>query len=406
MIELKLNPMQRLMRCWRELHPYNAIEVAELEGAADAEALSRAARSFLESRGMSRIEVTGRRYTLSAGEADVPVEIVTGSLDETATREMNRPFADGPAFPLRLFVLPTGGGGHHVGFVVDHFALDGRSLGNVAAQVLRRAHGEPDPPGGFTPDAPSYRRAFGLAPALRAPRAIGRLLELRTAWSPPLADARDLAVSVESVDLPGDVLERLRARSAAQGTTIGTLLIEALAAALDAPTRDARTGRRQDLSIGVIVNLAPHSVVPAEDRLGVFLGHDTALLRDRHLTLPRRGALASLPETWLGGALWPFVVARERPRFHARQLVVSAGLSNLVLADAALGPLAGRVRGWRSFSPTGPITPLVLRVTTMLGRLSASLTWRRQGYRVDQREAIRQRFEARLPSPERGHARD
>lgn len=396
MIEPKLNPMQRLMRCWRELHPYNAIEVAELDGAPDTEALARAARSFLESRGMSRIELEGGRYTLSAGEADVPVETLTGSLDDAATREMNRPFADGPAFPLRLFVLPSGGGGHQVGFVVDHFALDGRSLGNVAAQVLRRAFGELDPPGGFTPEAPSYRRAFGLAPALLAPRAIGRLLELRTAWTPPLADPRDLAVSVESLDLPADALERLRARSAAHGTTIGTVLIEALADALDAPTRDARTGQRRDLSIGVIANLAPLSRVPAEDRLGVFLGHDTALSRNGHLELPRRGALASLPEIWLAGALWPLVVARERPRFHGRQLVVSAGLSNLVLPDAALGPLAGRVRGWRSFSPTGPITSLVLRVTTICGRLSASLTWRRQGYRPEERKAIRDGLLSRL----------
>lgn len=399
MIELTLNPMQRLMRCWRELHPYNAIEVAELDGAPDAPTLARAARSFLESRGMSRIEVENRRYTLSAGEVDVPVDTRTGSLDEAATREMNRPFADGPAFPLRLFVLPSVGGGHHVGFVVDHFALDGRSLGHLAAQVLRRAYGEPDPPGGFIPDAPSYRRAFGLAPALRTPRAIGRLLELRTAWSPPLAEPWDLAVSVESVHLPGDALEHLRARSVAHGTTIGMVLIEALADALDAPTRDARSGRRRDLSIGVIASLASFSRFPAEDRLGVFLGHDTALLRDGHLELPRRGALASLPEIWLGGALWPFVVARERPRFHARQLVVSAGLSNLVLPDVELGPLAGRVRGWRSFSPAGPITSLVLRVTTILGRLSASLTWRRQGYRPEEREAIREGLLTRLAEP-------
>src|SRR5262245_1227495 len=105
----RLNSFQKTMLQWNDLHPYNAIHVADVSGALDPERLNKSICSLLESQGLTRLELNRQRgqYCFHGGRADPDIRILKNGgsaeaiLASEIERQLNLPFA--PVGPFEPF---------------------------------------------------------------------------------------------------------------------------------------------------------------------------------------------------------------------------------------------------------------------------------------------------------------
>ena len=217
------NAFQQLMYYWAGVHPYNGIAIVRVEGPADLVRLRDALARVHERLGISRLVSHPRSYELKGSAADVPVDRICASgrdddeaLAERATLELNRPFEDGPALPVRLFVLPRGGY-HYVGRTYQHWIGDASSMNALLCRVLSEYLGvnPPNALGADDPECPPFRRVFltaagPLAWCGHAGRLVRQWIEFRRCHRPRSGNPDDLTSQARLLALPDDVLPRLR----------------------------------------------------------------------------------------------------------------------------------------------------------------------------------------------------
>jgi hypothetical protein len=408
-----LNPLQRLMRRFDALHPYNGIHAVELRGAPDAAALSRAASDVLGELGIARVSFSHgwRRCELEGGRVEVEVRVAEapegpaapGALASLAAEELARPFADGPALPLRLLVLRTGDT-HHVGVTFAHWIAGGTSGGDLLERIVSRALGLPDPRSVPVP-APGRRPELGaVAWALAAARWARTLLAMRRCHQPGFGDRSDFATRVEILESSPDLLPRLRAAAARRAVSVNDLLCASLAEAAAFVTPGRLAERRRNLAFASIVDLREVTEAVA-GRAGPHFGllafvFDASHLEDFELlvveTHTRKRAARARGEDRAArllfsaaDALWPFQRARQQAHDLASRFVTAGLFSAWHAREGSwAGTLGERVESYHRFPPTGPLAPLVLAPSTAAGRFSLTLSARAWGYTPRQVEEI------------------
>lgn len=407
-----LNAFQRLARDWEKVYPYNAAQALRLRGAADPPAAARAWAQALEATGLGRVAIdveAGRRFRYEAlnGElARYPVQVLPAGTDlaQHMTEELNRPFDDPEEPPFRPFLLPAGPGqggpaSYTLGVVYRHWVADSTAVRLLLREWFVRLH---DPAAARDRQLAHPRRGywalFGPGRS-RWPAAATAFNLLRRHWLYRRArkvktfGPRDYPMRVLLRRAPDGSADRLRTAAKSRGVKVNDLFLAALAQACDkfVPTQERR--KRRHLAVATIVDLRPHAGEDLSDTFGLFLGFTEVLcapgdLRDfdrltqtvaaqneRHR---RRGMPQSSLE-WLGAALaarWVVPVDGVY-HFYRKETPLVGGVSNVNLngtwaADYAPGPLIEYVR----VSPTGPMVPLVLAVTTLGDSLHLSLTYR------------------------------
>ena len=392
-----LGPLQRLMLGWAEFHPYNAVDVADVEGPLDVARLA---------------EVGDAPLSI---EAEAPGEPPLAALERVAVRELNAPFPPAPAGPFRLFVLPSGGM-HRVGLVWDHWAADGFSSARRLGALLAGSAGAPSFP---SPDL--TRRQEGpaaLGTVGGAARILGRvagsvadLIRMRRVLSPSCGARDDLRVEARILPLPPGTIAGLLAAARRRGVTLHDLLLASLARSIGEATPGRVDRRRSQVALGSVIDTRkyrpdgerssfaldhfPVFVSPGEDREFESLVRRIAG-QTRRRKAPGRTGQGEL-EALAANALRPLLRQGSETAFLRRNYVLSAGISNQRLPDGCLRSMGElQVSGFRRFVPAGPVCPLAFGLVTGAAPASLTVTWRRTGYPPEERAAILAGFLERL----------
>jgi hypothetical protein len=420
----RLNLFQRTMLRWKAMHPYNAVHVVRIGAPLDEPRLRSAIAAQLEGWGLTGLEVRDGRYRYGGGAAQVRLDILSErTVAEALERELNAPFAAGPAMqPFRFFAIPADDG-FQLGLAYDHFVAGGDSIVVLLAGIAQRYL----PPAG-APAArstlpelypPTYRRLFLRHPLLflRALAALpGLIRDARHTVRPHYTDLHDGYNAFAHFRIGARELRALLDTGRSWGVTLNDLVLAMLlqAVAPFAPDR-GRAKRRRRLAVAAIVNARRDFGFDPERVFGQFLAsmrvshrvpEDVplrALAEDVHrATATVKGGrlyLRTLPALAIGALVWPFLSRDRRERFYPKSYPVWAGVTTLNVnalwpGGAGRSPTADYLRG----VPTGPLSPLVLAVTTTADVMNVGVSFRRTAFSRAAVEAVTLRLRGSIES--------
>lgn len=402
----RLNVFQRAMLQWNDLHPYHAVHVLRFRGVPNLEQLREAIANRLAIRGLSDLSLDRQAGTFRYGDAPSPVEVsmVTAgrdpleSLHAKIEQQLNLRFEiDGRFAPFRFFVLREDDS-FLLGATYFHPIADAESVAILLRELVTDyVTGQPSTtPPRWVRHPPRHDRLRSLGS-----KVIGRkLLELpsairtmRHSYRPPLRDAADLSNRFRLMRVPPEALNGLTRTARAWGITLHDLLLAVLLKALAplAPERFRET-RRNNISLGTIVNLRRDYGIDCERTFGLFLGSFVVthslpegialkqLAADLHRQTSniKRGKLylaTSLELRLATRVITLYSTPRRRTFYHKHHplwgSITNMNMNKLWPEDAASRPMDY----FRAVS-TGPATPLVLSVTTLGEHMTIGLTYR------------------------------
>lgn len=422
----RLNLFQATMLDWRDVHPYNAVHAVRVERALDIAAATDAIAAELTRAGLTGLELDRKRcrYAWRGGAPSVSLETIDAgqdwqrTLEATFERQLNASFAaDGAMNPFRFFVMPVDDR-FFLGLAYDHFVAGGDSiivlLNAIVDRYTGRAHD--DPPLRLYPR--THARLFVREP-WRFLRGITRFPALakscRRTIRPRYRDAGDAHNAFTLLELDGATYGALRNAAKAWGVTLNDAVLALLLLAQDAilPDRDMRK-RRRELAVASIINLrAAHGEDP-RGTFGQFLSsfrvsHPVPegialreLAGDVHRATTRikreKLYLVTLFAMAVHRGLGRFGTPQERMQSYAKSYPVGAGVSSLnVDASWRRGanlPAPLYIRG----VPTGPLSPIVVAVTTAGERMHLGVSYRTAAFTADQISGIGRHILERIHS--------
>jgi len=418
----KLNAFQRAMLTWDGLHPYNAIHVVRVACPLDRQRLERIVNAQLEQAGLTGFNVApaSGRFRYAGGPARIRVEVVAAGADprqavcDEITRQLNTPFPrPGPVTPFRFFAVPDGEG-FALGLVYWHLISGADSIVALLARVVNLYRG--GPPGAPLPVRlvprnvryPARLRARdALSWAGSFPRTVANLKASARAKH---ADPDDRRVAFVHGNVEREPFGRLKAAAKAWGVTLNDAFLAMLMKAVCPLASRRIRGRRRRVSVSSVVNTRKDLRWDASDTFGLFLGSFLisrplpeavgleALARDIHAETQRikkhRVYLKTSVEFRIGSALLSFHPHRRRGRLYHKAYPLWGGISNVNL-DAVWSAWGdeGTPDYIRAVS-TGPMTPLVLSITTAGAALGVGASYRTTVFSRPDVEAIVSRFGA------------
>lgn len=396
-----LNVFQRLVRTWEAVHPYNAAQVVTLKSAVAPHDTQRAWYQVLEAMGLGRICVDSRhlKYEPLNGEASrYPLRVLAADVDLSAylSTELNRPFDDPDEPPFRPFLIADPNRSTF-GVIYRHWVADSVSIRGI----LQRWHDAMAnrPPCEVMPGmvASGYWKLFGRGRGdLRIDRTVLTLfrshMRFRQVLKVQSGRTEDYAVRVILGSTSVACAQRLRAYARRQDTTVGNVLLAALAEAAARHILFQRRPNRRNIAVGNIVDLRPHAHRDFSDGFGLLLGFTHTVCRPtdfsdwtrllRAVTLQNRASrpvVAQDSGAWMLAALTTqrLVPPERLYRFYRKELPLAAGLSNVNVGahwPAEDHPLPADE--YLRVSPTGPMAPAVLSATTLGQHMKLALTYR------------------------------
>ena len=431
---------------WRAVHPYNAIHAVRITRMFDVAALKNAIERELVESGLTGLELdcNRKRYAWRGGPAHVDVETIDAgsdwqaSLSQAFERQLNAPFArDGPIDPFRFFAMPLDDA-FFLGLAYDHFIAGGDSIIVLLNAIVRRYAGEPVAATRLRVHPPTHLRLFVREP-LRFVRGLARAPGLVASCR------RTVRPRYRALDngYNGFVLFRLGSpryrslRDAAHGwgVTLNDALMALLLLAQDALLGARDPGkRRHELAVASIINLrAAHGDDP-HATFGQYLSsfrvsHPVPggitlyeLARDVHAATARikrdKLYLTTLFAMAVDRAIGRFQTREQRIGVYAKNYPVGAGVSSMNVdalwntGDPGSGNRDQQKSGQRDLRigedsgqttptyirgvPTGPLSPLVLAVTTCAGELWGGISYRTSAFGADDIARIRDHVIARI----------
>jgi NRPS condensation-like uncharacterized protein len=230
---------------------------------------------------------------------------------------------------------------------------------------------------------------------------------MRTAIRPHGTGGDDFGNGVELFMLGGAELELLIAAGRRLDVTVNDLFLALLMWSLAPMCEAARKPGRDRISLGCIVNARRDLGLDGNGSFGLVLGGfsvtcglaDTgdfsALARSIAAQTRRfkRGGLhlANAMEMGLVLRLMSLFSTKQRLRFYPKNYPLWGGLTNMNLklppADTAMQPL-----DYLRTVSTGPVTPLVLSITTFGKGVNVSMSYRTSVFSKPQISDVRARF--------------
>ncbi len=416
----RLNLFQAAMVRWREMHPYNAVHVVTLPQPLDLPRLEASIRRQLEGLGLTGLMLDSRRlrYEWTGGAAAAPLAVLSGGADPQACvraemeRQLNLAFpAGGRIEPFRFFAVEAAPA-FHLGLAYDHFIAGGDSIARLL-QRLVEDYCAITPAGAALPRPdlypPGYRRlfarqAFPLARGLASWRRL--IASCRRSVRPPYPKDGDGYNGVVFARLEPVDSAILAGTARSWGTTQNDLFLAIMLKTLSPLVAERRQAkRRHDLAVGSIVNVRRDFGARAADGFVPLLGsfriahpvpQDISLrelarfvCRETSGIKRRKLYLQTLLAIGLSGLQWRFLSSEERQRFHAKNYAVWAGITPLQLN--ALWPEAKTYPfrlGYVRAVSTGPLSPIVVALTTLGGVVEVALSFRRAAFDRHRAEAL------------------
>ena len=420
---------------WNKLHPYNAVHVVRVPAALDLPRLREAIQATLAGLGLTNLSVDHEGGDFHYGGGLVVSEITLiedgspagSSLAAEIERQLNTPFPRSEIFePFRFFVVPEQSS-FSLGLSYFHPVADAEAIVWLLKRLVEayRAgaaavpeRGCPQPQHIPTTGAREWTnvsRACEAAAAgdsrgplwirlrraaiLRSPGTVlGQIAALpafirmlRTSIRPRYRDVDDLRNGFTSFTLEPAALDWLRTAGKSWGVTLNDLFLALLLHSL-APLAGSRCqARRRRMAAGCIVNVRKDLGV-SPGTFGLFLGsfmvaHEVpegiglkelvaaiALLTAR--IKARRLYLATPVQLAFAGFVLRFFSTRGKRSFYQKHCPLWGGITNMNLntlweEQAQDGPL-----DYLRAVSTGPVTPLVLSITTSGERVNVGLSYR------------------------------
>lgn len=402
----KLNSFQKTMLQWNHLHAYNAVHVVRMAGKLDQPRLTSFINDFLMQRGLTHLTLDLQRKTFDygGGHGDLVVPVVGGGSQPQADlaaemeRQLNTAFDLSGAFtPFRFFVVPETDA-FLLGLVYFHAVADAAAIVLLLKELVAAyASG-----GGRGPTEPLtlYPRRYDNL-LRHQPRVIGRRLlalpdqarKLRSSMRRPASDPKNMQNGLRLFTVGQEVLRGLVVTAKAWQVTVNDLLLAVLMRSLAPLAGDRATaGRRKNISLGCIVNIRKDLEVDSPRTFGLFLGSFMVThavpdgiglqqlageLRDQTRAIKRHRLYLGTP--WeLAFARWllSFFSPDQRKKFYQKNYPLWGGITNMNLNSlwpaAETAPQADYFRA----VGTGPVTPLVLSVSTVGHHANIGLTYR------------------------------
>lgn len=412
----RFNPFQRTMLLWDEMHVYNAIHAARFNTSFDAVRLKSALARVLEERGLTGfcMDDSRTRFSFEGGVANVDLTIRSvrnpgeDTLRDEIERQINLRFKPtGFSTPFRFFTVQEGAG-FWLGIVYFHAVADAESVVRLAAEIASAYSGAPaGTAGGKWPVSHRAESRWRLGRFFRKILALPVQFRAMRRAIRPGSTGDGFENGTELFALDSSDLAALIAASKRIGVTVNDLLLALLMRSL-APLAGLRSRpRRNWISLGCIVNARRDLGMPEGDNFGLELGtftvsaeiDATGNLRDLARAIAaqarrfKRGGLhlACDWEMRLVLRLMSFFSTNQRRRFYSKNYPLWGGLTNMNLKSLPVHPMANPLDYIRVVS-TGPVTPLVLSVTTFACRVNCSLSYRTSVFSKAEMGAVRDGF--------------
>jgi hypothetical protein len=398
--------MQKSMLQWNEVHPYSAVHVVQIQGALDEARLQACINTTLARRGLTWLRLDCEHFTFQyeSGVANSQLRTIAGdegplrALVAEIERQLNLPFAHTQRFnPFRFLVAPANDS-FFLGVVYFHAAADAESVvwflrDMVTCYLERDAPGLMDAFELYADSRAHLLRNHSTAVARKFLSLPGQVRNLRHSHRAPCRDMNDMRNAFSYFSLGAEELSSLMAAAKSWSVTANDLLMALLMKSLSPLAAGrAQARKRRKMSLGCIVNLRKDLGIDSGRTFGVFLGsffvtHEVQegislqeLATDlASQTAPiKRHKLYLVAPLELGFArfMLKFFSPDRRKKFYAKHYPLWAGITNMNLNSVWNGTDPnGPLDYFRGVS-TGPVTPLVLSVTTVADHVNLGLSYR------------------------------
>ncbi len=400
----RLNVFQASMLRWRELHPYCASHVVTIAAPLEEARLGRAIGGVLEECGLTGfvLDEGRRRFDFEGGPPSVDLRIVDGgdAPFDVAAREIeatiNAPFPRTGRFdPFRFFAVRAPGE-FLLGLTYDHFIAGGDSIAVLLTDIADRFTAVQPAPLPLLDRFPAtYSRLFAARAGYlwRGMLALpGLLAGWRTAIRPRLADPEQGHNGFAHFPVNPERAARVKAASKRWGITGNDIMLAlVLRAVAPIAAQRSHTGLRTGLALASIVNLRADFERPAAEVFGQFLSSFRVVvpLPDRVPVAELAKAIAAqtsrakrlklylvtLLAMQAAALMWAVASPRRRHRLFLKYHPVFAGLTPLNVNALRRKGASGDGDYLRAAS-TGPMSPMVVAVTTAGAALRVGITYR------------------------------
>ena len=391
---------------WNDLHPYNAVHVVRVREVLDRPRLEAAIARTLERRGLMGLVLDrhARTYQYQGGPASVELRVCDAgpgwspAFAQEIERELNQPFAHaGSCNPFRCVVLPEGDA-FSLALAYFHPVADAHSIVFLLKDIVDEYRGGAD----AAPEAvPRSDPGCGDSLLRSHPSVVARKLaslpasvaQMRHSCRPNYRDPADFHNGLTLFTLGAEALRRVVRTAKALEVTVNDLFLALLMQAVSqiAPKR-TRADRRRNLTLGCIVNtrkdLGRDSGGDFGLHLGSFFVHHEApagialadLARDiggqtRRIKQSRLYLGAGV-ELTLGRLLMSLFAEHRRKKLYQKHYPLWGGLTNMNLNALWPQPEGARAVDYVRAVSTGPVTPLVVSVTTIGAVANVTVTYR------------------------------
>jgi NRPS condensation-like uncharacterized protein len=421
----RLNIFQRTMLQWNDLHPYNAIHVVRVPEPLDVEHLRISIGRTLQSLGLSRLNLDRKagRVRYEAGPAGCETQILSGEADPRRVlsaeieRQLNLAFPQNaaPFEPFRFFAVSERDS-FSLGLVYFHPVADAEPVALLLRDIVQTylAANHPAPPEPFHLEAGRTDRL------LRHPGQLARKLGSLPAFLSAIRSSRRLRYSDPNDQHNGfacyalepEILPRLLRAAKSWGVTLNDLFLALLLKSVSSQPAGRVRGRRRNISVGCIVNIRKNLQLEHRRTFGVFLGSfvvthevpDGADLRqlagDIHRQTLRikqgRLYLGTPLEMALGRWLLSLFSTERRKKLYQKHYPLWGGVTNMNMNSLWEPSGTARPLDYLRAVSTGPVTPLVLSVTTAGDRVNVGLTFRTTVFSAGDIERLKNHFQEAL----------
>jgi hypothetical protein len=401
----RLNHFQEVMAYWEAAHPYNAAQVARLNGRVDIASLRAAIQTACREAGVGTliVDAARRRYRYDDAEEIAldeiaPGEVPADALQRALTESLNSRFPEAPHHPIRWSILEDRRSDSYFLIAVwRHLAADEMSVRLLLRRVLNQYYGTRHPEDARPLAMLSAGRISGqrrpyLSQIVALARAMWLRLAVRNVYRLKETRTHGERTHIHLASLRSGLAGRLVPWCRAHRVTPNDLLLAVLGKVLAKSTAQARahTSKRSlGLASAVCLRrLAPQSLAHA---FSVVIGHWVTFLHRPDAELPvllRQIAAQTRSErtSWRAALpVWGFMllvlISRWSPfqhdgRWYDKMYRLSGGVSNVRASAGWFGDAGRHLREYYLVSPPGPVVPLVVASATLGDDLNLSLVAR------------------------------
>lgn len=401
----RLNIFQRTMLQWNDLHPYNAVHVVRISGALEVEHLKHAITSTLEGKGLTGLALNRSAGTFQYHGGAASTEIKLTATDAALSpgfageieHQLNTPFVQNERLsPFRFFVVP-GTDFFSLGLVYFHAVADAESILFLLRDIVESYRGSGAgslscPVNCYAPRRDNLLRHHPGALARELVSLPSRMRVMRRACRPHYRDAGDMSNRFVFFSLSPQMLSDMAQAAKSLRITLNDLFLALLMKAVSLLTPDRTAARRKGIAVGCIVNVRKDLGMTGERAFGLFLGsfvvhHEvpaginfTDLAREigRQTVKIKRGRLylGAALELGFAGFMTPLFAEQRRRKLYQKHYPLWGGLTNMDLNPLWPQPGESRPADYFRAVSTGPVTPLVLSITTVGPVVNIGVTYR------------------------------